>query len=83
MYVRRHEPQIVFGSIDSGVANGADEKGLTFLDQLWGEAPFSSHRQFMTVVTRVAGEWQKAGRFTAQQQAAMVEAARKAEKELT
>jgi DUF1680 family protein len=82
MYVRREEPQIVFASIDSGVANAARENGVTFLDELWAEAPFPSHRQFMTAVTRVAGEWQKAGKVTAQQQAAIVNAARKAEKEL-
>ena len=43
LYVRRHEPQIVFGSIDAGVPNAKREDGLTFLDVLWSDAPFSPH----------------------------------------
>jgi uncharacterized protein len=82
IYVRRDEPQIVFGSIDAGVANKAREDRLTFLDVVWSEAPFANHRQFTTAVTRIAGEWQKAGRFTAQERAAIVDAAGKAERDL-
>jgi len=83
VYVRRDEPQIMFGSLDSGVANRAGTNGLTFLDELWNDAPFTSHRQFMTAVTRVATAWQQAGRLTAQEQTAITDAARKAERELT
>jgi DUF1680 family protein len=83
MYVRRDEPKIVFGAIDSGVANRAADKGGTFLDVVWSEAPFANHRAFMTAVTRVTAEWQKAGKLTAQEQDAIVAAARKAERELT
>jgi DUF1680 family protein len=82
IYVRRHEPQIVFGSIDSGVANIARDDRLTFLDVLWAEAPFANHARFMAVVTRVANEWEQAGRFTAQQHTAIVAAAGKAEADL-
>jgi DUF1680 family protein len=82
VYVRRHEPQIVFGSIDSGIANGAREDGLTFLDELWTEAPFANHRQFMTAVTRIAGAWQQAGRLTARDRTAVIDAASKAERDL-
>jgi len=79
VYIRRQEPQIVFGSIDSGVPNRNREDQLTFLDVLWDEAPFANHRQFTTAVTRIAAEWEKAGRFTAQERAAVVSAAGKAE----
>jgi uncharacterized protein len=82
VYIRRQEPQIVFGSIDSGVPNRNREDQLTFLDVLWDEAPFANHRQFTTAVTRIAAEWEKAGRFTAQERAAVVGAAGKAERDL-
>jgi DUF1680 family protein len=82
VYVRRHEPGIVFGSVDSGIANSTRENGLTFLDELWSAAPFTSHRQFMTSVAAVAGAWQKAGRFSAQEVTTIVGAAAKAEREL-
>jgi hypothetical protein len=82
VYVRRHEPQIVFGSIDAGVANSAREDRLTFLDVVWSEAPFANHRQFVAAVTRVASEWEKGGRFTAADRTAVVAAAGKAEKDL-
>src|SRR5262249_2201502 len=54
MYVRRHEPQIVFGSVDSGVANGKREDGVTFLDAVWAGAPFPDHGKFVAAVERVA-----------------------------
>jgi hypothetical protein len=82
VYVRRHEPRIVFGSIDTGVPNSTREDGLTFLDALWGDAPFADHRAFASTVAKVASEWEKAGRFTAQDRAAVVAAAGKAEQEL-
>jgi DUF1680 family protein len=81
VYVRRDEPQIVFGSIDSGVANAAGANGLTFLDEVWNGAPFANHLQFLAAVTRVAGEWQKAGRLTAPQHSAIIAAAGKAERD--
>jgi DUF1680 family protein len=82
VYVRRQEPLIVFGSIDSGVPNPSREDRLTFLDVLWDEAPFANHQQFTSAVARITAEWQKAGRFTAQERAAIVNAARKAERDL-
>ena len=80
--VRRNEPQIVFGSIDAGVPNKKREDGLTFLDVLWNEAPFATHRAFTSAVARIAAEWEKAQRFTAQERTAVVTAAGKAEQEL-
>jgi len=82
MYVRRHEPAIVFGSIDSGVANKKVEDGSTFLDAVWSGAPFADHAKFMAAVERVASEWRNAGRVTAAEQEAIVQAARRAEREL-
>ena len=82
IYVRRHEPQIVFGSIDAGVPNSAREDRMTFLDVVWNEAPFTTHRQFTAAVTRAAAEWEKAGRFTAAQRTAVTDAAAKAERDL-
>jgi len=82
IYWRRQEPQIVFGSIDAGVANSTREDKLTFLDVVWDQAPFADHRAFTSVVTRVAMEWEKAGRFSAADRAAVVAAAGKAERDL-
>jgi DUF1680 family protein len=82
VYVRRHEPAIRFGSIDSGVPNRTRDDRLTFLDVLWDGAPFATQREFAAAVDRIAAEWQKAGRFTAQERAAIVDAAARAEREL-
>jgi DUF1680 family protein len=82
MYVRRHEPAIVFGSVDSGVANTKRDDGVTFLDAVWAGAPFADHGKFVAAVERVAGEWRTAGRFTAAELTAVMQGARKAEKEL-
>jgi hypothetical protein len=80
MYVRRHEPAIVFGNVDSGVANARHEDGVTFLDAVWGGAPFADHGRFVAAVERVAAEW--ASRITAAEKTAIVQAARSAEREL-
>jgi hypothetical protein len=57
LYIRRHEPSIVFGSIDSGVANRSRDDGLTFLDVVWDEAPFASHAQFLAATDRISMDW--------------------------
>jgi hypothetical protein len=82
VYVRRHEPQIVFGSVDAGVPNRTREDGLTFLDVLWDQAPFADHRAFRTAVGRIAAAWQRAGRFRSSERAAIVNAAGRAERDL-
>ena len=82
MYVRRHEPTIAFGSIDSAVANAKRDDGATFLDALWRNAPFANHKGFMTTVERTANEWRAAGKLTATEQASVVQAAKRAKKEL-
>lgn len=82
MYVRRHEPSVVFGSIDSGVANTKRDDGVTLLDAVWRGAPFANHERFMAAVKRVATEWRLAGRCSASDQAAIVQAARRAARDL-
>ena len=82
VYVRRHEPRVVFGPLDAGVPNRARPDGLTFLDVVWDHAPFASYREFRSTVQRVAAEWQKAGTLTRQEQAAILKAADNAEKDL-
>jgi len=82
IYIRRQEPQVVFGSIDSGVPNRSRDDRLTFLDVLWDAAPFADHRVFTAAVSRLATEWQQAGRLTAQERSAIVDAAGKAERDL-
>jgi DUF1680 family protein len=77
MYLRRHEPQIVFGEIDAGVPNRAAEDRRTFLDHVWAGAPFASHAAFMTAVTKTAAQWEQAGRFSGAERAAILAAAGK------
>jgi DUF1680 family protein len=78
-YFHRVEPQVVFGSVDSGVPNLARPDGLTFLDVLWASAPFSHHSRFVHTVSRVAGDWVTAGLFTREQRRAVVSAATRAD----
>jgi hypothetical protein len=82
MYLRRQEPAIVFGSVDSGVANAKRDDGVTFLDAVWAGAPFADHGRFMASVERVAAEWSTAGGLTAAQQSDILQAARRAERDL-
>lgn len=82
MYVRRHEPSIVFGSADSGVANSRRDDGVTFLDAVWTRAPFANYGRFVTAVERAAAEWRAAHRLTAAEQGAIMQAARRAERDL-
>jgi DUF1680 family protein len=82
MYVRRHEPVIVFGSVNSGVANSQRDDGVTFLDTVWTGAPFANHNRFVAAVERTAAEWRAAGRQTAAEHGAIVQAARRAERDL-
>jgi uncharacterized protein len=82
VYVRRHEPTIVFGSKDSGAPNSPRDDGFTLLDRVWSEAPFASHAQFLAVVNRIAEEWRNRGLLSPNQQQAVTEAARQARSDL-
>jgi len=68
--------------VDSGVSNPAGPEGPTFLDAVWADAPFPDHGAFLATVERVAGEWAGRGVFSAEQQRAIVDAARRAEEDL-
>jgi hypothetical protein len=83
MYVRRQEPAIVFGSVDSGVANPKRDDGVTFLDAVWAGAPFANHARFMAAVERAATEWRSASKLTQADQNAIVRAARRADREMS
>jgi hypothetical protein len=82
MYVRRAEPTIVFGSVDAAVANSNRDDGATFLDAVWAGAPFADHGRFVSAVERTAGEWRTAGRITQAEASTIVQAARRAERDL-
>jgi DUF1680 family protein len=82
LYVRRHEPAVVFGSVDSRVPNRARADGITFLDSLWDEAPFTSHAQFLAVLGRISAVWRDSGLITDREQTAIRAAADKASAEL-
>ncbi len=82
MYVRRQEPVIVFGNVNTVVPNAKRDDGVTFLDAVWAGAPFADHGRFVSAVERVAAEWRAAGRLTDAAQSAVVQAARQAERDL-
>jgi len=82
LYLRRHEPSIVFGSVDSGVANAARGDGFTFLDVVWDKAPFASHSQFVRAVESVSAEWANRGLLTDAERASIRQAAEKARADL-
>ncbi|HEX6522878.1 MAG TPA: beta-L-arabinofuranosidase domain-containing protein [Streptosporangiaceae bacterium] len=65
VYFHRNEPEIVFGSVDSGVPNHQGSDGLTFLDLVWTQAPFASQGAFQNAVSGVAAQWVQAGLLTA------------------
>src|SRR6266487_149937 len=61
VYFHRFEPEVVFGSVDSGVPNYQRSDGFTFLDLVWNEAPFAGQGQFQSVVARISAGWLAAG----------------------
>ncbi|HVQ90260.1 MAG TPA: beta-L-arabinofuranosidase domain-containing protein [Mycobacteriales bacterium] len=60
-YFTRAEPQIVFGTVDSGVPNRQRAGGLSFLDAVWDGAPFRDQAAFVRAVTTVSADWQAQG----------------------
>ncbi|MBE1484458.1 glycoside hydrolase family 127 protein [Plantactinospora soyae] len=82
VYFRRHEPSIVFGTEDSGVANARREDGTSFLDAVWSAAPFASHSRFMTKVSQTSTEWVRLGLITKDDRWDILLAAGNAEEEL-
>ncbi|BBC31303.1 uncharacterized protein SGFS_025970 [Streptomyces graminofaciens] len=74
-YFRRAEPVVVFGTADSGVPNRARNDGLTFLDVLWDQAPFTTSGRFVQAVRTLADTWLAEARFTRAERDAVVAAA--------
>ncbi|UUU36798.1 glycoside hydrolase family 127 protein [Streptomyces sp. CA-210063] len=74
-YFRRSEPAIVFGTADSGVPNRARADGLTFLDVLWQQAPFTTSGRFVRAVRSLADGWLSEGLFTRAERDRVVAAA--------
>lgn len=83
-YFKRHEPEVGFGAIGTGVANDdiRDSDGLTLLDRIWERAPFANHGMFVRRVEAVTAAWMRAGRYTRRQRQAVLTAAASAEEEL-
>jgi hypothetical protein len=79
IYVRRHEPRVVFGPEEAGVDNRARADGVTLLDAVWDQAPFASHDELVAAVERVSEEWQAAGLLVQGERDAVVSAAGRAE----
>ncbi|NUS30312.1 MAG: glycosylase [Streptomyces sp.] len=63
-YFRRAEPKVVFGRLDSGVANPAKSDGTTLLDEIWAGAPFASKSALVAKVTSTVNAWVSAGLLT-------------------
>ena len=63
-YFRRSEPKVVFGKLDSGVANPARSDGTTLLDEIWAGAPFASKSALVAKVTSTVNAWVSAGLLT-------------------
>ncbi|GCB43348.1 glycoside hydrolase family 127 protein [Streptomyces sp. NL15-2K] len=78
-YFRRSEPVVVFGTADSGVPNRARGDGLTFLDVLWEQAPFSTTGRFVRAVRVLADSWLSEGLFTRAERDGVVAAAVRAD----
>jgi hypothetical protein len=67
-YLRRTEPTIGFGGTSSGVPNTADVNGVTFLDAVWGSAPFASKKALVERVHQVTARRVRRGLMTRSQQ---------------
>ncbi|MFD3502890.1 beta-L-arabinofuranosidase domain-containing protein [Streptomyces sp. NPDC058678] len=60
-YFRRSEPRVVFGAVDSGVANPAKADGTTLLDEIWAAAPFRGKGALVSRVRSTVDAWVAAG----------------------
>jgi hypothetical protein len=65
---------VVFGEVDSRVSNDARENGCTFLDEVWLDAPFAGHGDFVRTVRGLASAWRADGLFTARESRAVAAA---------
>ncbi|MFJ8788607.1 beta-L-arabinofuranosidase domain-containing protein [Streptomyces sp. NPDC102462] len=79
MYVKRAEPEIVFGATGTGIENRADATGLTFLDQVWDRGPFRTRGGLVRAVAEVAEDRTATGDLTPRQRQILIEAAARAQ----
>ncbi|UVJ39808.1 beta-L-arabinofuranosidase domain-containing protein [Arthrobacter sp. CJ23] len=56
-YFRRAEPSVVFGGVESGVANPTRANKSTLLDDVWQAAPFANKAELLRRVNEVTGAW--------------------------
>lgn len=78
MYLQRTEPSVVFGGVDSGVANPVKSDRTSLLDDIWSKAPFFDARQFAQTVADVSAGWVTAGTLSRRDRQAIVLAAARA-----
>lgn len=60
-YFRRSEPKVVFGGLDSGVANPVKSDGTSLLDEIWAGAPFATKAALVARVQSTVNSWVAAG----------------------
>lgn len=60
-YFRRTEASVVFGGVDSGVANPARATKTTLLDDVWQSAPFANKPELLRRVAQVTAAWVSEG----------------------
>ncbi|MFG3023494.1 beta-L-arabinofuranosidase domain-containing protein [Streptomyces sp. NPDC048254] len=77
-YFRRSEPTVVFGGLDSGVANPARPDGGSLLDEVWAGAPFHDKEALVARVRSVVAAWVAAGLLAGADGDRVVATARKA-----
>ncbi|MGY0490600.1 beta-L-arabinofuranosidase domain-containing protein [Streptomyces sp. WG-D5] len=77
-YFRRAEPRVVFGGLDSGVANPARESGSSLLDTVWAAAPFPNKRALVGTVREVTEAFVAEGLLGADDAAKVVSTAARA-----
>jgi DUF1680 family protein len=75
VYFHRVEPEVVFGSVDSGVANHTGPDGRTFLDVVWDQGPFADKGDLLRAVNQVSSDWYGSGLLTRQEREAVLTAA--------
>jgi DUF1680 family protein len=63
-YFRRSEPRVVFGGVDSGVANPVTSDGTSLLDEIWAGAPFATKNALVARVQSTVSAWVAAGLLT-------------------
>ena len=63
-YFRRSEPRVVFGGLDSGVANPVKSDGTSLLDEIWAGAPFATKSALVARVQSTVDSWVAAGSLT-------------------